>query len=411
MTEPKVDKPKEDEPKVDEKNDSLSHIKIGEKLKLFRFDPMSPGSCFFMKHGTILFNNLMNYIRKLYKEYEYDEVMTPVICDKKLWEISGHYQKYKQNMFIIQKDEDDAYEFSLCPMNCPKHALMFSNQLYSYRDLPVRLCDFGALHRKENSGSLRGLTRVRLFHQDDAHIFCTVDQIRDEIKSVIKMIDTVYKKFNLKYEMRLSTRPDDYIGEIELWNKAEQILKECIGDSCVINEKDGAFYGPKIDCIVKDSLKREHQLGTIQLDFNLPSRFKLKYKSKNEGKTEVPVMIHRAILGSIERFIAILLESTAAKLPLWISPRQIAILPISDKFNDYAKSLKKELNAEHIDIFDNGLLGKRIEYCEELNYNLIFVVGKKEEASKTVSLRNPDKSITEMSLDAVNELIAKMCKE
>lgn len=373
----------------------LDHIDIGGKLKLFFFDIVTPGSCFFLPHGTIILNRLIDFIRKHYIKLGYQEVNTPVMCDKDLWHISGHYEKYKDNMFMISNNINEAYEFSLCPMNCPKHVLIYKHMNPSYRNLPIRLADFGPLHRNELSGSLRGLTRVRLFHQDDAHIFCREDQISTELKSVINMMKLVYDTFKLKYEFTLSTRPDIYIGDIEFWNEAESILKKCLSEETLyfsIDEGSGAFYGPKIDVLIYDSVGRKHQLGTIQLDFNLPIRFNLKYTTESQDdKYATPIMIHRALFGSLERFIAILLEHTQGALPFWLSPRQISILPISQQHQNYAEKLKNDILSKYpnlvVDILIDGTIPKRIRESEIMKYNLILVVGNKEISDNTVTVR------------------------
>ena len=366
------------------KNDQISHIDIGRELDLFFFDEVSPGSCFFLPHGTILLNNLINLMRSLYKKYNYKEVSTPVMCDKRLWITSGHYDKYKENMFHIENNINEQYEFSICPMNCPKHIVMFKHMSPSYRDLPIRLADFGILHRNELSGSITGLTRQRMFRQDDSHTICAENQIEDEIRGILQMLKHVYGLFELKYEMVLSTRPEKFIGDLELWEKSEQILKKCIlenTDTLTIDEGGGAFYGNKIDILVEDSRKRKHQLGTIQLDFNLPKRFDLKYKTaydEPEKMYETPVMIHKAIFGSLERFIAILLEHTNGDLPFIISPRQIAILPVSEKHVEYANTVKNilllqsvKINPDAINILIEGTIPKRVLNCKQLKYKII----------------------------------------
>ena len=322
------------------------HKQIGNKLQLFIFDEISPGSCFFLPKGAKIYNNLIDFLRNCYKKLGYQEVITPNIYKKELWQTSGHWDKYKENMFQIQKlnnDEDIDTEFSLKPMNCPGHCKMFKHLSASYRDLPIRWADFGVLHRNELSGALTGLTRVRRFQQDDAHIFCTLDQVEKEIEDYLYFLKKVYEHFGFSFGVELSTRPEKYIGDLDNWNKAEEILEKKIKaiPNWKINKGDGAFYGPKIDVKIKDSLKREHQLGTIQLDFNLPERFNLQYRTEEDF--EQPVLIHRAIFGSVERFIAILLEHTNGNLPFWLSPRQICIVPVANKYNEYANEIKSIL--------------------------------------------------------------------
>ena len=375
------------------------HRIIGTELKLFFFDEMSPGSCFFLPKGAHIYNKLVDFLRLCYKNLGYKEVITPNIYDKNLWKVSGHWDKYKENMFLIGKNDslcdeqvnenDKKIEFSLKPMNCPGHCLMFKHLSFSYRDLPIRWADFGVLHRNELSGALTGLTRVRRFQQDDAHIFCTIDQVEQEIENYLVFLKTVYEHFGFKFFVELSTRPDKFIGTIENWDKAEEILKNKIKKipKWKINEGDGAFYGPKIDVKIKDSLKRFHQLGTIQLDFNLPERFGLKYVTQNETY-ETPVLIHRAILGSVERFIAILLEHTSGKLPFWLSPRQICIIPISNVFLDYAGEIYKFFKQYNTYIDDStDTLNKKIRKAEKLKFNYIFVIGEKEKEAKTINIR------------------------
>ena len=376
----------------------FSHQELGQQLKLFFFDEKSPGSAFFLPHGTILYNKLLNYMREEYVVRGYKEVITPVIYDKDLWTQTGHWNKYKENMFCIECEDplnpEISRQFALKPMNCGGHCLMFKQMNLSYRDLPLRLADFGVLHRNEIHGALRGLTRVRKFCQDDAHIFCKLDQVEQEIQGVIDFIKKVYKDFELDLTVGLSTRPEKYIGDIEIWNNAELVLKKIIQEfpKYTINDGDGAFYGPKLDFTVSDTLGRLHQLGTIQLDFNLPERFNLTFHDWDDQHTR-PVMIHRAILGSIERFIGILLESTQGHLPWIVNPRQIALIPV--KHNDPEISLYcKEINDRCkdrlilIDWLDGGeTMQKKVAIAEALKYCYIIVVGKKEVNTHTLNIR------------------------
>src|SRR3989338_1299244 len=374
---------------------NISHQDIGKKLELFFMDDVSPGSCFFLPKGQYLYNRLVELMRKLYEKYGYDEVGTPIMCKSELWKKSGHLEKYQENMYFIDDKEDEDNldnKCGICPMNCPKHIKIFEHIHPSYKDLPVRLSDFGALHRKEPSGSLRGL---RMFHQDDGHVFCMRSQINDEISSILEMMKYVYNLFGFEYDIAISTRPDNFIGDIDLWNEAEEILKNnasLLGEYH-LKEGDGAFYGPKIDVMVKDSLGRKHQLGTIQLDFVLPQRFSLQYQGKSQMET--PVMIHRAIFGSLERFIAILLEHTSGRLPLWLSPRKIALIPVSDKFNDYCNTLlstfQSLLGFKGIDIISHDKVNINVAFSESLKYNYILVIGKKELDSSTISYRSSHK--------------------
>jgi threonyl-tRNA synthetase len=372
---------------------SLSHQELGRDLELFFFDDVSPGSCFFLPKGQYIYNKLIALIRELYEEFGYSEVSTPVICSSKLWKTSGHYDKYKDNMFFLNKTDEGDVEYSLAPMNCPKHILIYNHMNPSYRDLPIRLADFGALHRNEASGALRGLTRVRLFHQDDAHVMCREDQIEEEIKIFLEMLSRVYKLFNFEYTLSVSTRPDNYIGSLALWDDAEDVLKKIVTSRGALNikEGDGAFYGPKIDVMVKDNVEREHQLGTVQLDFNGPIRFDMIYKGWDDGKY-TPVIVHRAILGSLERFIAILLEHTQGHLPLWISPRKIAIIPVNKECIQECISFQNSLittikSSFGIDLLTNETVSKLIREGEVKRYNYTVVIGKREKETKTVSIR------------------------
>lgn len=393
-----------------------SHQELGTHLKLFFFDEKSPGSAFFLFHGTKLYNNLVNYIKYEYKKRGYNEVITPIIYDKSMWKISGHWDKYKENMFVIEcantnsninsnansneinsePDVNFSRQFAMKPMNCCGHCEIFKYTNPSYRDLPMRIADFGNLHRNEVHGSLKGLTRVRKFCQDDAHIFCEFSQIKQEIKGVLDFIHKVYKDFNMGLTLGLSTRPDNFIGDIETWNRAEEILVEILSDypGYEIYPKDGAFYGNKIDCKVTDAHGRKHQLATIQLDFNLPERFGLVYKD-NTGNDVRPVMIHRAVFGSIERFIGILLESTQGSLPFFVNPRQIAIIPVKhddEQIQNYCFNLQTHLkNLDYsVDFLnDSDTMQKKIANCEMLRYSIVAVIGKKEVESNIVNIRNP----------------------
>lgn len=395
-----------------------SHQTLGRELELFFFDDISSGSCFFLPAGQYIYNKLIELVRKKYDEYEYSEVSTPILCEAELWKTSGHYDKYKENMFFLEKEKDSPHEMGVCPMNCPKHILIYKHMHPSFRNLPIRLADFGALHRNEPSGALTGLTRVRLFHQDDAHIFCMPNQIENEINNVMKMMMEIYKIFDFKYEIAISTRPEKYIGEIEYWNNAEKILKNAVSKfgSYLLKEGDGAFYGPKIDIMVADSLGRKHQLGTIQLDFNLPMRFGITYVA-SDGTDAIPVMIHRAIFGSLERFIAILIEDKQGRLPLWINPKKIAIIPVNNKFTDKCNEVKLDLvkifdSKVGIDVFDKETVAKCVLISETLKYNYILVIGKKESTTGIFTVRyQNDKHETvteEIKYDDFIELVKKL---
>lgn len=385
----------------------MDHREIGNNLDLFFFDDISPGSCFFRPKGAIIYNNLIEFLRYYYKKLGYQEVITPNLFNKKLWQTSGHWDKYKEDMFLIDKENFDKDDYGLKPMNCPGHCILFKHGVVSYRELPIRYADFGVLHRNELSGALSGLTRVRRFQQDDAHIFCALDQIDSEISKCLNFLQLVYKHFGFEFSVELSTRPEKFIGELDNWNKAELILKENIKQfkNWKINEGKGAFYGPKIDIEIKDNLKRSHQCGTIQLDFNLPERFDLKYKDDDESFKR-PVIIHRAILGSVERFMAILLEHTFGKLPFWLSPRQIAIVPVDNKFLDYAQIVRRHFEEYHVFLDEsNNTLNKKIRNAEKLKFNYIFVVGEKEKKDSTVNIRFRKKILGIFSIKNAMELV------
>ncbi|KAK6202258.1 threonyl-tRNA synthetase [Scheffersomyces amazonensis] len=375
------------------------HRKIGKEQELFFFNEMSPGSAFWTPHGTRIYNALVEFIRAEYKLRGYDEVITPNMFNSKLWETSGHWQNYKENMFSFEVEKET---FGLKPMNCPGHCILFKSRERSYRELPWRVADFGVLHRNEFSGALSGLTRVRRFQQDDAHIFCTVDQINTEFAGVFDFLRRVYGVFGFEFRMELSTRPDKFVGDIATWDLAEAKLEKALDDfqgkgNWELNPADGAFYGPKIDIMIRDAMKREFQCATIQLDFQLPARFELEYKAETNDKgssTSRPVMIHRAILGSVERMTGILIEHFKGKWPFWLSPRQILIVPVGPKYYDYGKKLQKKLNDEYqfyVDVDVSGnTLPKKIRTGQVYKYNFIFIVGEDEEQSESVNVRNRD---------------------
>ena len=323
------------------------HRKLGKELKLFALLDEGPGFPFFLPNGMIIKNTLIDYWREIHKKAGYVEVSTPIILSRQLWENSGHWDHYKDNMYTTVIDDQD---FAVKPMNCPGGMLIYKQEMHSYRDLPLRVGELGIVHRHEKSGALHGLMRVRCFTQDDAHIFMTEDQIKDEIKGVVNLIDSVYKLFGFKYHVELSTRPEDSMGSDEAWEKATDGLRgalEEMGIDYVVNEGDGAFYGPKIDFHLEDSIGRTWQCGTIQLDMQMPERFDLEYIDK-DGSKKRPVMIHRVCFGSIERFIGILIEHFAGMFPTWLAPVQVKVLPISEKFVDYAEKVKGQLEAANI---------------------------------------------------------------
>lgn len=384
------------------------HRKLGTALGLFQFHEISPGSVFFLPKGAIIFNELISFLRKEYKKRGYQEVVTPLVYDKALWEQSGHWEHYQENMFLVDMDGKEA---SLKPMNCPSHMLIYKMDTRSYRDLPLRIADFAMLHRNEVRGALGGMTRVRKFCMDDAHLFVTEDQMEQEILACIDFVKYLYTEvFDFKYEVLLSTRPEQSMGTAEQWDNAEGALEKALNKAGIefkVNEGDGAFYGPKIDFRIKDSLNREWQCATVQVDFQMPKRFELEYEG-SDGKQHTPVVIHRAILGSLERFMAILIEHYAGALPLWLSPVQAVIVPVSEKFSEYGKRVMAQLDAAGVrtEIDEsNETLGKRIRNAEMMKVPYMIVVGEKEEADGTVAVR--DYSTKKQEVIGMEELLAK----
>ncbi len=375
------------------------HRKIGREQELFYFNELSPGSAFWLPHGTRIYNTLVDLMRNEYRQRGYEEVITPNMYNSKLWEISGHWGNYKENMFTFDVEKES---FGLKPMNCPGHCLLYKSRERSYRELPWRVADFGVIHRNEFSGALSGLTRVRRFQQDDAHIFCTEDQIEKEIGGVFDFLQKIYGVFGFEFKMELSTRPEKYVGEVATWDRAEKNLENALNKflgkgKWELNPGDGAFYGPKIDIVISDALKRWFQCATIQLDFQLPQRFGLEYKSETNAKDTAmakPVMIHRAILGSVERMTAILTEHYKGKWPMWLSPRQVLVVPVGVKYFGYAEELKEKLTKEHgfyadVDVSGNTLQ-KKVRSGQMLQYNFIFIVGEQEQEEQSVNVRNRD---------------------
>ncbi len=367
------------------------HRKLGVQLGLFQFHEISPGSVFFLPKGTIVFNELQAFLRREYVKRGYKEVITPLVYDKSLWEKSGHWEHYKENMFQVTMDEKEA---SLKPMNCPSHMLIFKMTNRSYRELPLRIADFAMLHRNELRGALGGMTRVRKFCMDDAHLFITADQIQQEVINCIDFVKYVYTEvFDFTYDVVLSTRPANSMGTAEQWKNAEDSLENALNKAGMkfgINPGDGAFYGPKIDFRIKDSLGREWQCATIQIDFQMPLRFELEYEGA-DGKNHTPVVIHRAIFGSMERFMAILIEHYAGAFPAWLAPVQAKILPVSDKFLDYAKEVAEKFAGKGLrfEIDDsNETLGKKIRNAEMEKVPYMIVVGEKEVAEKNIAVRD-----------------------
>ena len=387
------------------------HRKLGRELKLFEIMDEGPGFPFFLPKGVILKNILIDYWRKLHNEAGYVEIETPIMLNKELWIRSGHWDHYKENMYTSMIDNK---EFALKPMNCPGGMLVYKSEGHSYRDLPLRVGELGRVHRHEISGALHGLMRVRAFTQDDAHIFMLPEQIKSEILGVIKLIDEVYDTLGFKYNVELSTRPEDYMGSDEEWNMAERSLKEALDEGGLdykINEGDGAFYGPKIDFHIEDSLGRSWQCGTIQLDFQLPQRFELEYIGSDGGKHR-PIVIHRVIFGSIERFIGILIEHFAGKFPVWLSPIQVKVLPISDSFMEYGHEVIDKLRKYGIRCeIDNRSekIGYKIREARNERVPYMIIVGEKEKNHGNISLRSRD--MGEEGSTSLEEFITRVLKE
>ncbi|XP_035209779.1 threonine--tRNA ligase 1, cytoplasmic-like isoform X2 [Stegodyphus dumicola] len=379
--------------KFQEEAAKRDHRKIGRDQELFFFHELSPGSCFFQPKGAHIYNELIAFIREEYRKRGFQEVVSPNVYNSKLWETSGHWQHYSENMFSFEVEKQT---FALKPMNCPGHCLIFDHRPRSWRELPLRMADFGVLHRNEISGALTGLTRVRRFQQDDAHIFCSSEQISSEIKGALEFLQHVYGVFGFTFDLKLSTRPDNFLGDIEVWNDAEKQLSESLdafGQPWTLNPGDGAFYGPKIDITIMDALRRAHQCATVQLDFQLPIRFNLTYDS-DSGEKKRPVIIHRAILGSVERMIAILSESYGGKWPFWLSPRQSIVVPVGPMFQDYAQKVCREISDAgficEMDVDQGDTMNKKIRNAQVAQYNFIFVVGEREKSSNTVNVRTRD---------------------
>ena len=387
------------------------HRKIGKEMDLFAFHEEGPGFPFFHPNGMILMNELLDWWRGVLDERGYGEIKTPLIMNEELWHRSGHWDHYKENMYFTKIDEED---YAIKPMNCPGSVLTYASNQHSYRDLPIRLAEFGQVHRHELSGTLHGLFRVRTFTQDDAHVYCLPSQIKDEVYKMIDLADLLYSTFGFKYSLELSTRPDDFMGDIKDWDFAEEQLKAALeerGMDYELNPGDGAFYGPKIDFHLEDAAKRTWQCGTIQLDFQLPQNFDLTYIDEN-GEKQRPVMLHRALLGSVERFVGVLTEHFAGRFPLWLNPEQVVIIPVSDKFLDTAEDLEKQIKEAgfrvSVDKRSEGV-GYKIRQAQLMRANYMLVVGEKEEESKLLTVRNRDGEETpEVSLE---NLIEKLSEE
>ncbi|HIR07287.1 MAG TPA: threonine--tRNA ligase, partial [Candidatus Pullichristensenella stercoripullorum] len=387
------------------------HRKLGRQLDLFDIFDEGPGFPFFFPKGMILRNLLEDYWREIHRKAGYEEIKTPMILSRKLWEQSGHWDHYQENMYTTKIDDED---FAIKPMNCPGGILVYKRRMWSYRDLPIRSGELGLVHRHELSGALHGLMRVRCFTQDDAHIFMTPEQIRDEIKGVYNLIDEVYSVFGFKYHVELSTRPENSIGTDEMWEQATDGLQGALDDlgvDYVVNEGDGAFYGPKIDFHLEDSIGRTWQCGTIQLDMNLPERFDLTYIGP-DGEKHRPVMIHRVVFGSIERFIGILTEHFAGAFPLWLAPVQAKIMTITDRADDAARKLQKTLEdagiRTEIDL-RNEKIGFKIREAQMMKIPYMLVLGDKEAAEGTVAVRVRGQG--DVGTMTADELIGRMKEE
>lgn len=373
-----------------EEAEKRDHRKIGTELDLFSFHEEGPGFPFWHPKGMALWNNLLDWWRKEHAEAGYKEIKTPIILSRDLWEESGHWDHYKNNMYFSKIDDRD---FAIKPMNCPGGMLLYKEKIHSYREFPLKIAEIGLVHRHELAGVLHGLMRVRAFHQDDAHIFCTEDQIENEVNGIINLIDKMYSRLNLKYHLELSTRPENgSIGSDKDWERAEKALKSALEKRKTkykLNPGDGAFYGPKIDFHIEDAIGRTWQTATIQLDFAMPERFNLEYIGEN-GKQKRPVMIHRVIFGSIERFIGILTEHFAGAFPIWLAPVQAIVLPISDKHIEYAKKNFEELQAAGVRVeFDqrNETIGRKIREAEIQKIPYMLIVGDKEIGSNKIATR------------------------
>ena len=365
------------------------HRKLGKELGLFMMTEEGPGFPFFLPKGMVLKNTLLDYWRQCHKRYGYVEISTPIILNQELWHRSGHWDHYKDNMYTTVIDGED---YAIKPMNCPGGMLVYKSEPHSYRDLPLRMAELGLVHRHEMSGALHGLFRVRCFTQDDAHIFMTPDQMKDEIKNVVKLFDEIYSTFGLTYQIELSTMPEDHLGDEKDWKFAEDTLQAAItemGKDFIINAGDGAFYGPKLDFHLADSLGRTWQCGTIQLDFQMPERFDLEYVGE-DGEKHRPVMIHRALLGSIERFIGVITEHFAGAFPAWLSPVQVKLLPVTDRAMDYAKNVAAQLDSQGFRVEVDGRnekIGKKIREATLEKIPFMLVVGDRDMEAGTVSVR------------------------
>ncbi len=403
-----------------EEAEKRDHRRLGKDLDLFHFHPLAPGAVFWTPKGTAIYTTLSSYMRQLTLANGYLEIKTPLLYNKGLWEQSGHWGKYKENMFLVEDNEAkaagdaDPHHFSLKPMNCPSHHLYYGFKKHSYRDLPLRLHSQDVLHRNEAAGSLGGLTRVRQFAQDDAHIYCREDQIAEEVKSFVKLLDHVYNAVGLKYAAKFATRPPQRIGDDAMWDRAEASLRSALdglGLAYELKPGDGAFYGPKIDFDVSDSIGRKWQLGTIQLDYAAPERFDLTYVGE-DGKPHRPVVLHRAIYGSFERFIAILIEHFAGAFPLWLAPVQVAIVAVTDRVNDHARTVRERLATAGVRVMfedGNGTMQAKVREASLQKIPYTIVIGDKEVTSDQVSVRtfgNDQQKMATMTFEAFGQRLA-----
>ena len=399
------------------------HKKLGPQLDLFMFDETAQGMPYWLPRGWRVFNTLLEYWRGIHDLHGYQEISAPIINNKKLWLISGHWAHYVNNMFIIPgKDGTIEADDTMAakPMNCPNAMMAYKRRVHSYRDLPIRYSETDVVHRKEKTGQLNGLFRVQMFRQDDDHTFVMESQIEDEIKDVLGIADEIYQTFGLSYRAELSTRPEDFMGDIELWNEAEASLKKILDGmygegNYEINEGDGAFYGPKIDLQIKDALGREWQCGTVQLDFQLPRNFELTYTA-NDGSERVPVVIHRALFGSLERFIGILIEHFKGAFPFWLSPYQVGIVPIRTEHNEYAKKVAGKLTANRIRFeadYSDKNMKEKIKYYKNFKTPYVVIIGDKEAEEGTVSLnlRGSNRQLNNIPLDTFIQMCLKMNAE
>ncbi|MBT6735404.1 threonine--tRNA ligase [Candidatus Woesearchaeota archaeon] len=372
------------------------HKKLGEQLDLFTFHKEGPGFPFFHPKGTVIYNELVDFWKKIHRKHGYQEIKTPIILNNELWLKSGHWENYKENMYFTKIDKKD---YAVKPMNCPGGILVYKSKLHSYKEFPLKLAELGLVHRHELSGVLNGLFRVRNFTQDDAHIYCTKEQLEDEIKKVINLTGDIYETFGLKYELELSTRPEKSIGSAAMWSDAENSLKNALESLKLdyqLNPGDGAFYGPKIDFHIKDSLGRSWQCGTIQVDFSMPEKFDLEYDGSDNRKHR-PVMVHRAILGSLERFLGIMIEHYAGKFPLWLSPVQVKIMNVNDDVLKYANKIKEELeeNDIRVELDDrNESISKKVRDAQNQKINYMVTIGEKEVKAKKLAIRTRDGKVS-----------------